>query len=178
LKDTAAARRYAKAFAATFGDPAALEKAVAELAGFAGVVEQSRELRSVMQNPAVGEAAKTAILDEVLTRMGASATTARLLSLIRSRGRLALARRIAVEAERIAFERLGKTRVEVTSATALSDADRAELTQRMSALSGKEAVVTTRVDPSLIGGVVARIGSVVYDGSVKNQLMALRLGMG
>ena len=76
MKDTAAARRYAKAFAATFGDPAALEKAVAELAGFAGVVEQSRELRSVMQNPAVGEAAKTAILDEVLTRMGASATTA------------------------------------------------------------------------------------------------------
>lgn len=178
MKDTATARRYAKALAATVGDPAALEKAAAELALFAGVVEQSHALRSVMQNPAVREEAKTAILEEVLTRMGASAVTARILSLIRARGRLALVRRIAEEAERIAFERMGKTRVEVVSATALSDADKAELAKRMSALSGKEAVVTTRVDPSLIGGVVARIGSVVYDGSVKNQLVALRLGMG
>ena len=69
-------------------------------------------------------------------------------------------------------ERLGFVRAEVASARDLDDAQRAALEAELSRLAGKKAKLTFTIDPALIGGVVARVGSIVYDGSVRGQLDA------
>jgi len=89
--------------------------------------------------------------------------------------RMGIIRFIAAEFERISFEVLGKVRAQVTSAVELTAVEVDSLRGSLSDFSGKEAVMEIKVDPSLIGGVVARIGSVVYDGSVANQLQSLRV---
>jgi len=177
LKQTAVARRYAKAFAESIGEPAALQTVLAELKEFSGVFERSKELRTVMLNPAVAQREKEGILDGLIEKMSVDGKTAGVLRHVLEKDRMGLVRLITDEFERFSFEIMGKVRVEVSTATELTQQEVAELAGKLSALSGKEAVISLKIDPSLIGGVVARIGSVVYDGSIKNQLKALRVGL-
>lgn len=174
MKETLIAKRYAVACVETYADRSVLSRLTDEVAQLATVWKESRDWRNVSGSPAFSAEEKTAALDAVLTAVKVSVETRRLVELLKTNGRMELLPTLAEELAEQAFAAMGKVKVEVVSAVELSDADRASLVKRLSAFTGKEAVVEVSVDAALIGGVVTRIGSVVYDGSVKNQLDALR----
>jgi len=175
LKETAIARRYAKAFTQKFADPKSLEAMGKDINAFSEMFQADRGLRMVMLNPAIPPAAKEEILSDIMAKMGLSEPAKKALAHTLRMGRMGLVRFIAQEFERISFIILGKVRAQVTCAVELTEEEISGLRKSLTAFSGKEAVMEIKVDPSLIGGVVARIGSVVYDGSVANQLRSLKV---
>lgn len=177
MKESSTARRYAKAFTETFVEPSELEEVGRDLRAFADVFEESRQLRTVLLHPAVSLEEKRGVMQGVLEKLGAGMNARKLMDHVLDKDRLSLMPYIAEEYEKLSYEILGRVRVEVTSASPLSEDEVAGLSGKLSAIAGKEAVMDLNVDPSLIGGIVAKIGSVVYDGSVKNQLRALRVGV-
>ncbi len=178
MKETAVARRYAKAFAEKYSkEPGSLETVLSELRGFAEVFETNRQLRVVMLNPAISQPEKISVLDGILEKMGAGGKAKEMLAHVIVKNRLALVERMADEFEKISFEILGRVRVDVSTAVELSDKEKQDLVEKLSAITSKQAVADITVDPSLIGGIIARVGSVMYDGSIKNQLKALRIGL-
>ncbi len=174
MKETLIAKRYAVACVETYADRVVLSRLTDEITALARMWEESRDWRNVTGSPAFSAEEKSGALDAVLTAVNVSTETRRLAELLKTNGRMDLLPALAEELAAEAFAAMGKVKVEVTSAVELSQADRESLVQRLSAFTGKEAVVEVSVDAALIGGVVTRIGSVVYDGSVKNQLDALR----
>ena len=103
--------------------------------------------------------------------------TTKLIELLVERNRIGIIRFVSSEFNDIAFVVLGRVSVEVTTAVELTDSEMKELSNKLTKLVGKEAVITAKIDPSLIGGVVARIGSVLYDGSILNHLRTLRVAL-
>ncbi|MGK7344397.1 MAG: ATP synthase F1 subunit delta [Candidatus Nitrospinota bacterium M3_3B_026] len=176
MKDLLAAKRYATAFVDA-AETDELEKAVEELKALAAAFAESRPLRGVMANPAVPAAVKSGILGEILEKTGVSQKTAATARVILKNGRTTLLSDIAAQAGKISFDRLGKVRVEVASALEPGAEETAALERKFGEITGRKAVLEVKVDPSLIGGIVARIGSMVYDGSVRNQLKALKVGL-
>lgn len=168
------AARYARALldvAIKESDP---ERAEQELASFVGVVQQHEELQRALANPVVSAADKRAVVQQVLDRMRPATPVGKLLLLLAARGRLALLPHILdVYRERL-MEHRNVLRAEVTTAVALSPERVAQLRQRLAAATGRDVTMTTNVDASIIGGVVTRIGSTVYDGSVATQLARVK----
>jgi F-type H+-transporting ATPase subunit delta len=113
-------------------------------------------------------------VQQVLDRMRPATPVGKLLLLLAARGRLALLPHILdVYRERL-MEHRNVLRAEVTTAVALSPERVAQLRQRLAAATGRDVTMTTNVDASIIGGVVTRIGSTVYDGSVATQLARVK----
>jgi F-type H+-transporting ATPase subunit delta len=170
----ASAARYARALldvAINESDP---ERAEQELAAFVEVVDQHPDLQRVLANPVVSAADKKAVIQKVVDRLELKTPAAKVLLLLAARGRLPLlADLLDVYRERL-MEHRRVVRAEVTTAAPLSPQRQGELQQRLASLAGRAVTMTTRVDPSIIGGVIARIGSTVYDGSVVAQLTKVR----
>ena len=171
----AAASRYARALldvAVNDGDPQAVEL---ELAGFAALVQAHPSLETVLLNPALPATRKRAVVTEVLNRAtGVSGIVTRLLQLLAERDRLRLLPDLLESYRERLLDHLQVVRAEVTTAMTLP-ADRVQgLERRLEETTGKRVSVVARVDPEIIGGVVTRIGSVVYDGSLARQLGRLK----
>jgi F-type H+-transporting ATPase subunit delta len=150
------------------------KQALAELRTFSAMVRDSAELRNVLLSPAVSNAKKR----NVIGRFAASLPLARLirnfLFVIVDRRRTDLLNDMADAFETALDERLGILRADVKSAAPLNDRQQSDLQQELSRVSGKQVRCDFSIDPELIGGVVARIGSTVYDGSVRSQLETMR----
>jgi len=174
MASTVVARRYARALFEAARDASALEPVARQLGAFAGILEQSPELRSVLSTPALPLDERQQLLRSVLEKGGAHKITVNTLLLLTERGRLNVLEEITEAFREEADRAAGRVRARVASATALSpqqvDAVKAALEQA----SGKRVVVDASVDPDLIGGVVAHVGGVVYDGSLKSELRRLR----
>ena len=148
--------------------------AESDLAAFVSLVQQHPDLQRALANPVVSAAAKRAVVQQVLERSQPMAPVGKLLLLLASRGRLELLPDIlAVYRERL-MEHRRVVQAEVTTATPLSPERAAELQQRLAQITGRTVTMTTKVDQALIGGVVTRIGSTVYDGSVATQLAKVK----
>jgi F-type H+-transporting ATPase subunit delta len=173
----ASAARYAKALLDVAIAESNPEQAEQELGWFAALSKQHPDLDRVLMNPVVPAARKRALVADLAQRGSLSAPVAKLLVLLAERDRLALVPDlVAVFQERLREYRQ-VVNAEVTTAEPLSP-ERAEvLRQRLAAMTGRAVTMTTAVDPSLIGGVVTRIGSTVYDGSVARQLQSIRQGL-
>jgi len=172
-KRTAAAR-YARAMfdvAVKEADPQAVER---ELASFAELVREHALLATVLANPAVPAPRKRALVEQLSERAALSATVSRLLCLLAARDRLALLEGVLEEYRRRLFDHQRVVRAEVTSAVPLDAAQVAALGQALARVTGRQVQMTAAVDSALLGGAVTRIGSMVYDGSVKRQLERLR----
>jgi len=174
MTNRSAASRYARALfdvALKEADPQAVER---ELAAFVDLVQGHEELGRVLVNPAIPAPHKRALVGELAARAGASPVMAKLLGLLAERDRLVLLRDLLEEYRRRLLDHQRVVRAAVTTAVPLP-ADRATaLGQAFARVTGRQVQVTTAVDPAVIGGVVARIGSVVYDGSVKRHLERIR----
>ncbi len=177
MKETAVARRYAKAFAETYKGKDDLETVLTKLNTFADLFEDNKDLRTALLNPAISLGDKENIVKAIGQKIDMGDTAGAMLQRLLEKDRIGIVGIVANEFEKIALDMLGRIRVDVTSATELDQEAREELTKTLSSLAGKEAIINIKVDPSLIGGVTARMGSVVYDGSIKNQLKALRVGL-
>jgi F-type H+-transporting ATPase subunit delta len=170
----ASAARYARALldvAIKESDP---DRAEQELAAFVDLVQKNPDLQRALANPVVPAADKRAVVQQILERLQPTTPTGKLVLLLASRGRLALLPDLLdVYRERV-MEHRNEVRAEVTTAVPLSPERAAQLQQRLTAVTGRVVTMTTKVDASIIGGVVTRIGSTVYDGSVATQLAKVR----
>ncbi|HXH07180.1 MAG TPA: ATP synthase F1 subunit delta [Vicinamibacterales bacterium] len=175
MRDRAAARRYARALFETVPADADLERVEGELAAFVDLLGRHEALARALLHPTVPAARKRAAVAALLDRDGSiSPAVGRLLLLLAERDRLRLLPQI-LEAYRerlLAHRRI--VRAEVVTAMALPEDRRQALEAGLAAATGLRVAMDVRVDPSIVGGVVARIGSTIYDGSVVRQLERLR----
>lgn len=177
MKEIVVARRYAKAFIAAYKDSADFERTSQELMAMAALYKENRDLRNVILNPAVSASVKEEILLDVMKKSNFGKNTEAVVTLLLQSGRVQILPEVAEEFEHMVFNVLGRVRVEVTSAVELTGKDKTAIAEKIKETTGFDAVMDTKVDSSLIGGVVTKIGSNVMDGSVKSQLKALRVGI-
>ncbi len=143
-------------------------KAVEEL------IASSPELRAVLVTPAVTIARKRAVMEKLLAELGGSGLVRNLLFVLLDHQRITHLSEVRASFEALTDQHSGVVPAEVTSAEPLSETQAQALQAALNQLSGKQVRMNTSVDSSLLGGVVARIGSTVYDGSVRGQLEGLR----
>jgi F-type H+-transporting ATPase subunit delta len=174
MPSRASAARYARALfdvALKESDPVQIER---DLASFVGLMSSNVELHGALTNPAIPVSAKRQIVEALAVRLDAAPPARKLLVLLADRDRLAIVPDlVAVYRERL-MEHQRVVRAEVTTAAPLSQERVAQIEQRLAALTGRTVDMKTNVDPTIIGGVVTRIGSTVYDGSIATQLTKLR----
>jgi F-type H+-transporting ATPase subunit delta len=146
---------------------------VSELCRFEDALKLSPELHEVLITPAVPIGRKRAVLGRLGDLLKLSRITRNFLYVLLDHRRVPLVYEIIAAFEQSVDERLGFARAEVRSASELSEAQRTALTMQLHRLTGKQIRARYAIDEALIGGVVARIGSTVYDGSVRGQLQTL-----
>jgi F-type H+-transporting ATPase subunit delta len=128
----------------------------------------------VLTNPAIAAAKKAALVKELVQRARLSVILGRLLVLLAERDRLVLLPDLLDEYRRRLLDVMNVVRAEVVTAVPLPQDRVIALEQALAAMTGRTVSMDARVDPGIIGGVVAKIGSIVYDGSVKRQLEKMR----
>jgi F-type H+-transporting ATPase subunit delta len=131
----------------------------------------------VLTNPAVPVTKKQAVVKALVDRQGAVPVVARTLVLLASRDRLALLPDLLANYRERLLARDGVVKAEVTTSAPLSPARQADIQRGLAEVTGKRVTMTVRVDPSIIAGVVARVGGVVYDASVATQLRKIKTAM-
>jgi F-type H+-transporting ATPase subunit delta len=171
-----AERRYAEALLdAVWSEPDEARAAVAEeLNRLAKAVRDVPDLRNALENPSYSGAERLEVLDAVAERLELSKRVHTFARLIVERGRAAEIGAIAETFERLLNERAGRVKVKVTSATPLDDASKDDIKKALEARTGKTVELELSVDESLIGGVRAEVGSIVYDGTIRAELERLR----
>jgi F-type H+-transporting ATPase subunit delta len=170
-----AATRYARAlFDVALKEQADLDRIGQELSQFADLIGKHPALSRVLLNPAVPVPRKRAAVTELAARADVSVIVGKLLALLADNDRLVLLPDLVVGYWDRVLAHRKIVRAEVTTATALAPERTRQIQQSLAELTGQTLSLETRVDPSIIGGVVARVGSVVYDGSVTRQLQKMR----
>jgi F-type H+-transporting ATPase subunit delta len=167
------ARRYAKALvevAATSGD---LETVRQELADFAEILRGHREFRLFVENPSVLRRDKAALFEQVVTMPGFRPLTTTFLRILLEAGRLGALESILRAYVALVDEHLGRVKAVVTTAAPLPAEQQERLRQRLALVAGKQVYLEIQDDPSILGGLITQIGSLVYDGSVRTQLVRL-----
>lgn len=170
-----AATRYARAaLDVATKESADLERIARELDGFIAFFKEQPVLETLMLNPAVPAPRKRAAMEQITKIAGLMPIVAKLLVLLADRDRLGLLKDIAAVYHDLLADRQNVVRAEVTSAEPLSSDRIQAIEQRLAALTGKRVSMKTKVDEAIIGGVVARVGSTVYDASIATQLKKIR----
>jgi F-type H+-transporting ATPase subunit delta len=174
---SALAYRYARALVDIVLQPnSALkpEDAVAQLQAAAKMVTESAELRNALLTPAISPSRKRAAMGKLLEELGASQIIRNFVFVVIDHRRIGMLDEMHEAFELALEERMGFARAEVVSAAAL-DAERGgQLESELSRLTGKRMRLRFAVDPELLGGATARIGSTLYDGSLRGQLQQMR----
>jgi F-type H+-transporting ATPase subunit delta len=167
--------RYAHAFAAV-ASSSHLDTGAAQqqLADFNATLAGSRELREVLMNPSITTEQKLRVLDAIAGRIGMFPQVRNFLAVIMNHQRLSELDEILAEYHAVADEQANMAEAEITSARPLNDQDRAALEVQVERLAGGRVRTTYRQDATLLGGAVVRIGSTVYDGSIRAQLQQLK----
>lgn len=166
---------YARAFAdVVVGsklDPARLQQ---ELHTVEALLADSDPLRRVLENPSIPGDRKRAVLDALAQRVGLTRQTRNFIAVLVDHRRLPLFSDILKQVERELNDRLGFADAEVSSARPLSEAEKKLLEAEVAKLTGKQVRARYQQDASLLGGAVVKVGSTIYDGSVKGQLEKIR----
>lgn len=173
----AVANRYARVLADVVLAPGSgLEpaEAISQIQQFSGLLQGSTDLRNVLLSPAVSPARKRAVAGKLADQAGLHRLMKNFLYVMIDHRRTSQLSEIAASFESVIDERLGRVRAQVSSAADLAAEQRAQIQAELARLTGKQVRCEFLVDPGLLGGVSARIGSTIYDGSVRGQLAALR----
>lgn len=172
--DTTLAKRYAKALVEIGQEDNALERYGEDLATLCELVETSPEFREVLINPVFTKEDKKRISGDVLAKLGTDPMVTNFIFMLIDRKRIDQLSGIekAFRSEVDAIN--GITRGQVTSAEPLSDDALSRVTDALSHITGKSVLLTTGVDASLIGGLVAKVGDMVFDGTIRTQLNQLK----
>ena len=172
-----AAARYARALVDVVAAPGSgvdPARALEELKSIQATLAASTTLRNALLSPAVSPARKRAVMARLLEPSGVAKQVRNFLFVLIDHRRIHEISSIVEAFEMLLDERLGYVRADVSSAQALSEAQRAALETLLSRLADRKAKLKYSTDPALLGGVIARVGSTVYDGSVRGLLQRLR----
>jgi len=172
----AVSSRYARALAdaVTGGKMAGSELVEDQLKGFLGLLQESADLKNVLTSPAVKPTQKKNLLETLGGKLGFSILARNFLFVLVDHKRITLLHEILPLFRLEMDNRQGIVQADVTSAAALSAVECASLEAAVAKRTGKKVRAAYQVDPALIGGAVTRVGSTVYDGSVREQLQILR----
>lgn len=174
MSSRTSAARYAKALFDVAAAEGGLEQIEKDLTDFGALFDRNDDLRRALLNPAVPVSAKRGVIEQIMQRTGGLPPLAKLLAVLADRDRLDLVPDLAVVYRDRLMEHQRVVRAEVVTAVPLTDERAAAIERQLTAATGRTVAMSTRVDPALIGGAVARIGSTVYDGSVATQLARMR----
>jgi F-type H+-transporting ATPase subunit delta len=175
MTNKTAALRYARALLEVgIKEQADLEGLERDLAAFVGLLSDHPTLAKVLLNPAVPVPRKRAAVVELTTRMQPAPIVGKLLVLLAERDRLVLLPDLLASYRDRLLAHRNVVRAELTTATPLDSARAAAIEQQLARATGRTVTLQTRTDPAIIGGVIARIGSTVYDGSVTRQLARMK----
>ena len=167
--------RYARAFADVVTsaklDTAALEK---QLNDFLGTWDSSAELRELFANPAVPALQKVALLDKMNATLGLQKELRNLLAVLINNDRIGQVHEVADAYRTELQERQGIRQAEVVTARELDEQERSVLVAGIGKLAGAQVKASFKLDKTILGGTVVRIGSTVYDGSVRGRLERLK----
>jgi F-type H+-transporting ATPase subunit delta len=168
------ARRYAKALFGLGVDEGTYERFGQELDQLARAYDGSSDLRLALENPVIKPSEKQMILRAILPRVAPSLPVQRFAQLLLGRGRITHLASIARAYRELADARAGQVRATVTSAAPLAAGDLDRVRRALEKRTGRKVMIQTAVDPNLIGGIVALVGDLVLDGSVRTQLDEMR----
>lgn len=158
------------ASAKTPSDPREVQKM---LHAFGDLLRESADLRNALESPAVSLSRKRAVIDRFASQLALPRMVRNFLMILSDKRRMGALNEIIEAFDILLDERLGFVRADVRSAHEVDAAQRTAIAERLSRVTGKQVRTHFTVDPELIGGVVARVGSKVYDGSVRGQLAQL-----
>lgn len=171
---TTVANRYAKALADVIGDRGETFAVATEVQDFAQLITQNAELREVFASPVIAVDRKRAVLNDLLARLQLRATTTNFLQLLLTNQRLHQIDAVQASLVKELSTRAGVVSAEITTARALATSEQETMLQQLRQATGKQVRVNFKIDPDIIGGVVTRIESLIYDGSIKNQLALMK----
>ena len=167
------ARRYATALADVITEQHEEAEVRDELSQWEKMFGSNASLLEIFSNPTVGYEQKQKVLSELISRTKVRPTTANFLRVLLKNQRMAELPQVTAKLSQILDERSGVISAEVTSAQPLPAATTSALASRLGEITGKKVSLNFATDETLLGGIVTRIGSTVYDGSVRNQLERL-----
>jgi F-type H+-transporting ATPase subunit delta len=166
---------YARAFAdVVLSAHLDADRSIAELRTIASLLNESVDLRRVWENPAIPAEQKRRVLDVIAQRDAISKQVRNLVAVLIDHRRVHFLEPIVVQLEKELDARMGFAEAQITSARALGDGEKREFEAQVEKLTGKKVRARYGQDPSLLGGAVVRVGSTIYDGSVKGQLERLK----
>lgn len=169
------ARRYAAALADVLlagGSPRGVPD---ELIAWESMIQSSELLQQVFSNPTVTYEQKRGLIEELVKRTKVQQPTANFLRILLKNQRLTELGEINKRLAQVLDERSGVVAAEVTTARPVSEEIKRALNERLATITGKDVRLSFAIDETLIGGMVTRVGSIVYDGSIRNQLRQLEL---
>lgn len=171
-------RRYAKALMELAREEGRIDAILGEIERFHAFCHAGDgALAAALQNPVVTHVERASLLTTLLPRLGLSTTTANFLRLLSDKDRMAALADVVREYQALADVAANRVRATVTTAAPLDAAMTAEVKAALEHTTGKTVVLDSKVDPNLLGGMVARVGSVVYDASLRGRLDRLQLSL-
>jgi F-type H+-transporting ATPase subunit delta len=171
---TTVANRYARALADVISERGEVVGVQDDLRRFAELQAEHEQLRDLFASPVINVERKRAVLDELLKRLVLRPIAANFLQLLLTNSRLHQLDEMLRALGREIDLRTGVVTAEVTTAREIDDNQKSQLQSSLKSATGKEVRLSFRTDPSIIGGVVTRIDSLVYDGSIRNQLAQVK----
>ncbi len=167
-------RRYAKALVEMVRHDGRLDEVGEELKLINDIIKREPGLFSFLCNPAVNMDTKREVLSTITQKVEASDLIARFLDLLLEKDRLRFLETLLSFYEELSYQIQNRLRAKVISAEPLDDSVREEITRKLSEITGKQVELTVETDSDLIGGMVAQVGSTIYDGSLRNQLSRIK----
>jgi len=169
------ARRYATALFKVGVEDDKVEQYGQELKSFVGFLESDKEIKLFLITPLVEKTLQHQVLENILEKLGLSDVIKRFINILFDKKRLLFLDDICNFYDLLVDEYKGVCRAELISAVPLAEEDLEKIKERLKAVTGKkEVVLEVKEDPSLIGGIIAKIGDVIYDGSIRTQLNILK----
>ena len=169
-----ASLQYATALADIAAERGAAAAAGKQLGDFVAAYQNSAELRNFLASPAVTREEKHAVVQKIAERLGAGKILRNFLMVVIDHRRTLLLPEIAETLQEVLRQRQGVSEAEIRSAVELSEAQRKRLAQTLEKMAGRKVEARFSLDPSLLGGAVVRMGSTIYDGSLRSRLNTLR----
>lgn len=172
MSNVPVARRYARALLDAAGPDA--DKVLEQLETITAYLDGQPEIFATISSPALARSQRLSLVDAVIDNApGILPVVANLMKLLNDRNRFGSMPFITRQFRDMVDSRMGRVRGSVTSAAKLGDTQVAALKKQLEAITQRSVVLETKVDPALIGGVVAQVGSHMYDGSLRSQLAEL-----
>lgn len=174
MKNTILANRYAKALFAVAKEEDAFDIYAKSLNEFAAAYHETPELRDGLTNPLYPVDARAKVMDYIVNAMGADGVVKNFLTLVVRKKRAGVLPEIAEAFQALVDKQRHICQGTVVSAMELSGDLKKKVQGTLEKITGKKVVLTTQVDPAIIGGIIAKVGDLVLDGSIRSQLLGLK----